>query len=467
MTPPSINKPCQTAMKQHVIALLCAAAIGSLVLGPGQAQAQTNRSTLYYQLGGSAPGGTANYRSQIPIQIGLAADLRLNYSCGKFDIGLSWSNLMNDIRNLGTTFSNAIQAGIAALPMYVFQRAQPGLYQLFQTYSAKADAMIAASLKTCEEMEAIIKQGGNPYEEWTNLAKAESWKFRASLQGDVVEAKRAINQEEEGQRNGVSWVFGGVKAGGVGTQPLRPVRDLSVAGYNVTVNRPTTAGAGSVAPPDARIGQAFRTPEELAAWTTRVLGDQQIYLCEGISNCPAATTTSTATGLGPVLDQEIERVRIQLTAMVSGSMPANNVRLGEIAAPGISLMPEVIQALRSMPPENRNLAVGRLSHEMAMQRVVDQALVARKVLTTSLTLPEVTAAGHVQRDVQAKIETLTRHIEDLMFEHRIRKEMTSDTALSVLESTGRRDGQSSRIGPPGRSDPAPLESGRVRTPGSP
>lgn len=448
-------------MKKHAIALLTAAFLSISV--SGTAQAQTSRSILYYQLGGSAPGGPSNYRSQIPMQIGLAADLRLNYSCGKFDIGLSWSTLMNNISELGGTLENAIRAGIASLPMYVFQRAQPGLYQLFQTYSAKADAIIAASLKTCEEMEAIIKQGGNPYEEWTNLAKSESWKVRASLEGDVVAAKTAINRDQEGERNGVSWVFGGAKAGGVGTQPLRPIRDLSVAGYNVTLNRPPTAGGGGGAPADARLGRTFRSPEELATWTTRVLGDQQIYLCEGISNCPAATTTSTASGFGPLLDEEIERVRTQLTAMVNGSMPANNVRLGEIAAPGISVMPEVIQAMRNMPVESRNLAIGRLAHEMAMQRIVDQALVARQVLITSLTLPEVTAAGHVRSDVQAKIGTLTGHIEDLMFEHRIRKEMTSNTALSILEANARRDGQSSTLGQPGRADPAPLEGGRVRT----
>ncbi|MFN3493636.1 MAG: integrating conjugative element protein [Hydrogenophaga sp.] len=448
-------------MKHHAITLLAAAVL--CLSAQSVSHAQTSRSTLYYQLGGSAPGGGANYRTQIPIQIGLAADLRLSYSCGKFDIGLSWTTLMNNISDFGHTLEAALQAGVAALPMYIFHRAQPGLYQLFVKYSAKADAMIAASLKTCEGMEEMIKNGENPYEEWVSLAKGEAWRVRASLEGDVVEAKTAINRDQEGQRNGVSWVFGGAKAGGVGLQPLRPIRDLSVAGYNVTLNRPPTAGGGGGAPADARIGRTFRSPEELATWTTRVLGDQQIYLCEGITNCPAATTSSTASGLGPLLEDEIDRIRIQLTAMVTGSMPANNARLGEIAAPGISVMPEVVQAMRSMPVESRNLAIGRLSHEMAMQRIVDQALVARQVLITSLTLPEVTAAGHVKTDVQAKIATLTGHIEDLMFEHRIRKDMTSETALSILEANARRDGQSSAIGQPGRADPAPLEGGRVRT----
>jgi len=436
--------------------------VATLMVTAQPVQAQTRSSALYYQMGGSSPGGLANYKSTIPIQIGLAADLRLNYSCGKFDIGLSWTTLMNNVRNLGQTFSNALRAGIASLPMYIFQRAQPGLYQLFQTYSAKADAIIEASLKTCEEMEAQIKAGGNPYEDWVNNAKGETWRAKASLQGDVVQAKTDINRNEEAQRNGVSWIFGGAKAGGVGTQPLRPVRDLSVAGYNVTLNRPTTSGAGSGGPAGIRLTNAFATPETLAEWTTKVLGDQQIYLCEGIVNCPAATSTSTASGLGPRLDAELDIIRPRLAALVAGTATNNAVALSEIAAPGLAITPQLLQALRTMPPDSQALAMGRLAHELAMQRVIDKALVARNVLQSGLSLPEVTAAGKVSKDMQEKVDRLTQLIEDLMFEHRVRKEMTSNTALTIMEDATQRDSQAARLSRTQRGESTPVEEGRVR-----
>ena len=436
--------------------------VATLMATPQPVQAQTRSSALYYQMGGSSPGGLANYKSTIPIQIGLAVDLRLNYSCGKFDLGLSWTTLMNNVRNLGQTFSNALRAGIASLPMYIFQRAQPGLYQLFQTYSAKADAIIEASLKTCEEMEAQIKAGGNPYEDWVNNAKGETWRAKASLQGDVVQAKTDINRNEEAQRNGVSWIFGGAKAGGVGTQPLRPVRDLSVAGYNVTLNRPTTSGAGSGGPAGTRLTNAFATPETLAEWTTKVLGDQQIYLCEGIVNCPAATSTSTASGLGPRLDAELDIIRPRLAALVAGTATNNAVALSEIAAPGLAITPQLLQALRTMPPDSQALAMGRLAHELAMQRVIDKALVARNVLQSGLSLPEVTAAGKVSKDMQEKVDRLTQLIEDLMFEHRVRKEMTSNTALTIMEDATQRDSQAARLSRTQRGESTPVEEGRVR-----
>lgn len=449
-------------LRFRVRPLLAGVALAGLVAltWSAPASAQASRGALYYQLGGNSPGGNANYRSQIPLQLSLAANLRLNYSCGKFDIGLSWQTLMNNIEQFGDTLSNAIRAGIAALPMYIFERAQPGLYQLFQTYSLKADAMIAAALKTCEEMEAAIKQGDNPYEEWAGIAKGESWRMRASLNGDVVEAKRAINQQEEGHRNGVSWIFG-QRAGGVGTQPLRPVRDLSVAGYNVTLNRqPGSSGGG---PADARMVAAFPTSDALAVFTTKVLGDQQIYLCEGIANCPAATSTSTATGLGPLLEEEILFVRPRLEAIVNGTTIPTSAALAEIGAPGITVNAQVVQALRNMPAENRTLATSRLAHELGMQRVVDKALIARNALITGMSLPEVTAAGKVSQDMQGKVARMTQHIEDLMFEHRIRKEITANNALAILESGTQRDGQATRVPPAGRPDPAPLDGGRVRT----
>ena len=159
-------------MKTSRIKLTASALATAICLAlatPAQAQPVSN-STLYYRMGGGTPGGAAANGSQIAANLGLSGNLRLNYSCGKFDIGLSWQTLMNGFSQLGTQVTNAVKAGIASLPLYILQRAQPGLYQLFQNYSAKADAMIAASLKTCEEMEAMIKAGQNPYEDWVKIA---------------------------------------------------------------------------------------------------------------------------------------------------------------------------------------------------------------------------------------------------------------------------------------------------------
>ena len=181
-------------MQRHKTILSAAALAAALACGltlpcSANAQAITN-SSLYYRLGGRSPyGGTLN-KSQLKLTLGMT--LRLNYSCGKFDISLSWTNLMNQIKQLGGQIDDAIQAGIAALPMYILYRAEPGLYQLFTTYSAKADLLDAAALKTCEQMEQEINRGGNPYEDFVEQAKELSWKAEANAGGDVVQHPASV-----------------------------------------------------------------------------------------------------------------------------------------------------------------------------------------------------------------------------------------------------------------------------------
>ncbi|WP_156373379.1 integrating conjugative element protein [Pseudorhodoferax sp. Leaf267] len=424
-----------------------------------QAQPVTN-SSLYYRLGGGSPMGGAVNRGQTSMRLGF--NTRLNYSCGKFDMGLSWSNVMNGLSNLGGQITGAIQAGIASLPLYILQRAQPGLYQLFQNFAQKADLLVSASLKTCEEMEAQIKSGKDPYEDYVNMAKGDLWKVRASANGDVVQTKYDVNRNEDAQKRGMDWVLK-EKAGGVGHKPIRPIRDLSVAGFNVTLNLPTntppTTNYRSSAHADSRLVRAFKSPEDLATWAAEVLGDKQLYLCTQEVGCPDPTTTNTATGLGPKLDKELQDVAPVLQDVVAGT--ENISRLKEIGTQGFGVTPQLIESIRELPANSRAVAVGRVAQELAMHRVVDKALVARAALLSGLSLPEATKSGVMQEDVQRQIDRLTQHVNDLMFEFRIRKEMSSNTALTIMGDQFFRDSQGARVRDGRTPERQPLVDGRV------
>ncbi|WOO33244.1 integrating conjugative element protein [Diaphorobacter limosus] len=450
--------------------LLSAAVMGVLLChAPAQAQ-PVNNSSLYYRMGGGSPGGAAAYRGQLANTLGIQGNMRLNYSCGKFDIGLSWSNLMNGFSSLGTQVSNAVKAGIASLPLYVLQRAQPGLYQLFQNYSLKADTMIGAALKTCEEMEAVIRQGQNPYEDWVKIAQGDLWKIKATAGGDVVQAKLDLTKNDQAHIRGIPW-FGGL-AGGASSKPISPIHDISIAGYNVTLNKPATASpttnySASTLEKDARLVRAFPTPNDLAKFTTEVLGDKRIYTCtEGTSGCPTPTTVTTATGLGPKYEDEYNLVAPKLNVLASSGTgagtPATYAELQTIAAPGMAVSPQLLDALRRLPVETRSIAVNRLSQELAMHRVIDKALVARAALLTGISLPEVAGAGDAIRDTQETINRLTRYIDDLMYESRIRKELTAETALAIMGGQLQADTQAMRVPDGRRPDPAPLDNGRVK-----
>lgn len=442
-----------------MLTLLVALEFGS----PAPAHAQpVSSSSLYYRMGGGSPSGGAAHRGAVSVQ--LSAGIRANYSCGKFDIGLSWATLMNGVKNLGATITGAVQAGIAALPLYVLQRAQPGLYQLFQNFSQKADLLVSASLKSCEEMEAMIKAGKDPYEEYVAMAKGELWKIKAAASGDVVQAKVDINKNEEAQRRGVDWVFG-TKAGGSGTEPIQPIRDLAVAGYNITINKAanslSTANYGSGSLASTRLVKAFPTPEALARWSSEVVGDQKIYLCTQDSSCPTPTSTATATGLAPKFEQELDGVLPTMRSLAEGST-SSHADLAKVSAPGMAVSPQLVDAIRKLPADVRSVAVNRMAQEIAMHKVIDKALIARNTLISGMSLPQATASTEVNRQVQVKVDLLTQYINDLMFEFRIRKEMTGDTALAIMGNSLTVGSSATDVSSGTRGETAPLFDGRVQ-----
>ena len=207
--------------------------------------APTEDSLWYYEIGGAqAVSSPPNPRVQ-RLTVDGALELGLGYSCGKFDPVLSVTNILNNIKEGAEDMLNAMvaaaQGAIAALPAIILQRANPGLYDLFQNALLKAEETVSLATKTCEQMEAEMAQGKNPFREWITLAKGNDWQVSMSVGGDIVEAKRQV--EENNGRNGVPWL-GGLR-GGETQEPIRVIGDTVRAGYNVTLNRAPTDTAAA------------------------------------------------------------------------------------------------------------------------------------------------------------------------------------------------------------------------------
>jgi len=438
--------------------------ISSLAMAGTVAQAQTQipsgHSRLYYRIGGGDPASRAANPSAVSLKLGLGGVAKLNYSCGKFDAGISFQNLMNGFSSLGTTVANGVKAGISALPLYILQRAQPGLYELFQTYAKKAETSIAAALKSCEEMEAQIKSGGDPYEEWIKLSKGESWKVEANLGGsDVVASK--TNVESINGRDGITWI-GGEKKGGFDQRPITVIKDLVTAGFNTTMGSSVlasdtvtyaTTGANAT-----KLARSFPRALDAATFATEVLGDIQIATCSDTS-CPAKGA-QTGLGLLPKFEAEQGPALTQMSNLVSSSVP-KYADLDAASAPGVSISREVVDAMREMPQVERSLAVSRLAREVALARTIDKALTVRNLLLTGLTIPEANVPV-AQNEARKKIEELNRYIDDLMFESRVRKEIVSNTASALLDAYRSTRSQSTANGTQSLVDPKPLTDGRVK-----
>jgi integrating conjugative element protein (TIGR03755 family) len=374
-------------------------------------------------------------------------------------VGDAFAYYMTEFKQLGTTLQAGIGAAVAALPLYIFQRAQPGLYEIFQSYWAKAQIAIAAALKTCEEMEAQIKAGGDPYTDYLNLAKGERMKGESSGGGGAIQAKAIV------QNSGGDWglqAFPGVTRGGAGQPPLRVVHDTATVGYNVTMNQAPAANPDQFYPATTPLGNLWSTPRDAADFAVSVLGDLEVPTCDG-QTCGKADggigkSVATGTGLRPKYEAAITDAQKALSSAVTTSS-TNYDDLQQASAPGVAITKDVIDALRHLPPEARGTITDRLAREVALAKTIDRAFMLRNIIQTGMT-----AANYEKPadDARKRVEQLNRYIDDLMFEHRVRKEIVSATAQIVIENDRNTSASRSTAVPNGsESSGRVLEEGKV------
>lgn len=421
----------------------------------GAAQLPSSKSELYYKLGGSSPASRAPNPAATAMKLGLSGVLNLNYSCGQFDIGASWQTLMNGFSNLGTQVSAAVQAGIAALPLYILQRAQPGLYELFQTYSAKAEELIQISTKSCQQMEREILAGENPYQGWVAIAMGDDWKREAQNNpGDIVTA--ADNVGKNDGKNGVQW-FGGT-AGGLNAPPINVIGDSVKAAYNVTQMFPPSL-TNQANYPNNKLWNTFASPSAAAQFATDVLGEMYISTCTK-TNCPSRAAGS-ALGLLPKFEAEVPQAQNQLATVMAAQNP-DGADLEAASAPGVELSRDLVEAIRALPTTERPIAEDRIAKDVALARTVDKALTIRNLLLTGRSLPEVISNKKALDRITEALSEINRHIDDLMYEVRVRRELVSQPAQALLRD--RAQSQAASRGTPlrGEGDPDSFVGGRVQ-----
>lgn len=431
-----------------------------VLAAPVAAQTQDvprSQSQLYYRIGGSAPASRSANPNALAVKMGLGVKLNANYTCGKFDIGLSWANLMNGFSNLGTQITGAVKSGISALPLYILQRAQPGLYELFQTYAKKAELSVAAAMDSCAQMEAQIKQGNDPYAKWVGLAKGEGWTVEGSTNADVVATKSKV--EIDNGRRGVTWIDSKL-AGGFTQPPIRPVNDIVVAGYNLTMMQPvSTSNTADYSTGGTPLGKTFAKPQDAADFAVTVLGDQLVATCDE-PGC-ALKGAVTALGLQSKYDAEIPIALNQVKLAITNSSPTY-AALAAAGAPDVAISTDVVRAIRELPADMQAISSQRLAKEIALARTIEKALAVRAILISGMSLPEVQKHEPAMEVAKTKADLLTRYIQDLLFESRVRREVVSDTAASLLQAYQARRAVSAPVPTQQPADKDVMSNGRVK-----
>ena len=422
------------------------------------AQAPTEDSLWYYEIGGAEPVSAPANPSVVSVTLGGSAQLGLGYSCGKFDPVAAVTHTLNDISagvdNMMNAMTAAASAAIAALPALILQRANPGLYDMFQNALLQAEETMQLATKSCEQMEAEIAAGKNPYADLITLSKGNDWKVQMGIGGnDAVTAKESV--ETANGDNGVPWVDG--QAGGTGQPVLQFTGDIVKAGYNINMNRPVTA-AGPVPPAaSTRLSEIWSTPADARNWVVDVVGENIVTTCD-----TCRKDSIPGTGLLPKLHQESATVTTDLQNLVSGATSLTLTNLEDVTAPGIAITRQVIEAIREMPTTEQGLIVGRLVAEISTARTVEKALYARRLLLTGRQVPEIYATEVAREHADTSIAELDKEIDSLLFETRVRREVVSDTVAVLLQRAAARRQSSLSVPQVSPVDPRPLTHGRVQ-----
>jgi len=380
-----------------------------------------------YQLGGaSAIGSAATNRGQT-VRIGGGVGWNTDLMCGNFDINLSIQNQLNGVsgafQNLMDNVINAASGVVASLPALVLQRLNPALYDLLQNGILQASEEFHLGEISCKKIVEGLKDS-NQGEGWDGMAVGRYWANASQAPDqDILLVEEAA--DEEGMNAGIPWL-NGEERGGLDQPPIEVVKDTTMAGYNLLLNRASNATGGGECE-EAAICTAWATSEAAASWTVSVLGEKQVRTC---ANCEKVAAQA---GMGLIRQYEVtlEEVGLALDLLVNTTAPPSSEQLVEVSAGnGVIITRKVVEAIREEPAEEA--IIFRLSSEVALARTMERALMARRALLAGRKEANIANAQLAQVEIQTTVDELNGEIENMLFEMDVRARLSSNTTLPLL-----------------------------------
>jgi integrating conjugative element protein (TIGR03755 family) len=401
--------------------------------------ANSGNSQLYYQIGGARSISAPLNVDANSLPLSGSTEFGYGYSCGSFNTIGGVTNILNNlVDNIITGVTGAITSAISSLPMLILQRVNPGLYDLVQGYIIKAEAIIALANKTCEQYESDIRQGENPYSEWGDVAKNLDWKIemRKAKSGgdtDVYQAKKSV--EKDNGENGIPWLEGNT-AGGISGEAIKPTEDIVKAGYNLSLNRNANNNSPAPEASENRLSAVWSSPDEASSWAVDVLGDTHIR-----THDDRPIETRPGHGLAPKIEIEREVVYENIEKLVNSEIEPSIDNTSEASSDALLINYDLIKAIQNLEPSEKSIAINNLASEVAMSRTLEKALFVRRLLLTGTREPNVSQVPQAIAYAKDAVDTINTEIDNILFEKRVRSELSSKTAsiiLSLQEQSERR-----------------------------
>ncbi|MDE1485162.1 integrating conjugative element protein [Xenorhabdus bovienii] len=407
-------------------------------IGYGKNTSGAVSDKLFYTIGGGTVLSQPPSRSNLQ-RIGMSMGWNNDLMCGNFDLKTTISNQLNGVtdgfKNLMGDVIQGATGAVASLPALVIQRANPGLYEMLTNGVLQANVSFDKAQLNCQNLSKRMMDFSDS-NKWTQAAVMEESKNLVNTgSGDAVK----VNQKLDGAtgEKGVPWI-GGVKRGGRGQPAIKPTYDLAKAGFNIMNSLPVTSDQMvSVNQCTGAACQRFKNSEEAAKTVVSVLGDQSIRTCKDTSQCTDGTAENqpgssvAGTGFAPVLEKTAKENQNQLIKLVNGQLSPTSENLSKLKTGNLIVTRGVIQSLKR-DPDNSAL-VQRLAGELAMSDTVEMALTMRRMLMTGQSEPNAANQTQAMEVGDRRIGMLDREINALKNEMELRREISNNTVLTIIE----------------------------------
>jgi len=439
----------------------------------------SDNNAFYYRIGGASDYALPPISETDRINLDTNTNLGLGFNCSTFNPAISIINSLNNLKdsldNLTKDIITNVTGSIIMLPGYELAKRNPSLYALLNNYLLSAHRQLEISTKSCQIVKEQISRGENPYQDWGTIAVNEQWKKKLSLaasgDADINQAKKEIDKTSGDE--GVAWANGdkandgSFHAGGKNQPPVHVIADTMKAGYNAMLNRDLQSDAEApTTGTSAELARVFPTPTSAMNWFTNVVGDQTITTCND-DVCKKKQGSVVGHGLVTNVtacrqdkDNCMTTIRDHLGKLVTGHEAITKDNLEKVSADGILISPEVISSIHNMDTTQQSIIINKIAQEVAIQRVIDKAFMAKNILATGAQVPVIVANHPAQVIIARAMTKLDNDIRSLLFENQIRKQMMSDTLSQVLHFSNQQQLNTLRVAPVSSNQPL-MENGAL------
>jgi integrating conjugative element protein (TIGR03755 family) len=409
------------------------------------------QSDYYYKLGGDADVYAPPINRDQVVVIGGNVNSNLGgLNCNLFNPVVSISNTFLDLKNsvngIPASVIDNLKGSVAGFPMYKLQQAMPGLYNILQNSAVGAQNEFALKVQDCQAVKHTLEEGKSPITSMLSVSDSQGWldAVKRSRQGESVDiTKTAKDLAIHGDEYGLPWVHHAEgNSGGRLQKPIKVMNDVVIAGYNLLLT-PSRA-LDNLSKPSADMAKSnpflsyWPTPEEAAQWATLVLGEIQIThkkdaasreakagvgLSTLLQSCPKIASSKTCA----------PNISHYLWDLVDKKIPNTEANLRKLSASNILMTEDIISTLQRMPREQQVLTVAKLSEAIAIQNLLDEAMMLRRLLTAGFQIQEVQNLKPVQTMITAALQKLDDEIHAIAFEHDIRRKMMTQTLNLIME----------------------------------